>query len=69
MNVNSYQPNRRSLKEKVVKLLSAFRWYLRGSDPSCTPEADQVFGLVFSKSPKVLLEPEIRTAMNYSAKE
>lgn len=57
------------LERGWTQLVSAFRWYLRGSGPSQTPEAGYTFGLVSLKSSDVLLDPEIRTDMNYTAKE
>lgn len=57
------------LERRWTQLLSVFRWCLRGSDPSQTPEEDYTFGLVSLKGSDVLLDPEIKTDMNYTAKE
>jgi len=57
------------LERRWTQLLSILSWHLRGSDPSQTPEVDYILGLVSSKSSDVLLDPEIRTDMNYIAKE
>lgn len=69
MKVNLYQTENPEQKVDSAQYSSVFRWYLRGSDPSQTPEANYTFGLVSLKSSDVLLDSEIRTDMNYTAKE
>lgn len=57
------------LDRRWTQLLSVFRWYLRGSESTQNPEANYTFDLVSLKSSDVLLDPEIRTDMNYTEKE